>query len=206
MDGTSFSRAHWRLRGAWMWPVFVLFTAIDGILLHNLPVVGDSATLPGALILAFIINLIVIVIAGPTLGAVVRRWQRDMPRVVSSDYAGACGVLLVSALILTGGLIHHHVVAQDRTAEDDAVAVASQYISIHAPAGHSYDLRSLDVFELQPPTMSRVCAYDMTAEHWYCLTVTVPLGGRQLRDANFRGARVRYAGSESNESLSQGVN
>jgi uncharacterized membrane protein YhaH (DUF805 family) len=206
MDGRSFSRVHWRLRGAWMWPLFVVFTAIDGILLHALPLVGDSATLPGALILAFIINLVVIVALGPTLGTLVRRRHRDMPRVVSSDYAGAAGVLIVTAAILAGGLVHHHVVTADRAAENEAVSVARDYIATRAPQAGSYDLHYLDVFEIEPPSRARVCAHDLSGEHWYCVAVTVPVGGQRIRGANFHGADVRYAGSESNELLSEGVN
>jgi hypothetical protein len=206
MDGASFSRVHWRLRGAWMWPAFIVFTVFDGVMLHELPVVGDSATLPGALILAFIINLIVIIVVGPTLGALLRRLRGDMPRVVSSDYAGACAVVIVAIVIVAGGLIHHPVVTQDHNAEADAVLVAKEYMTAKAPDARAYDLHTLDVLELEPPARSRVCAYNWNGHRWYCLAVTVPVGGGAVKGANYDGARVSYAGSESNAVLSEGLN
>src|SRR5215217_2248050 len=37
------TRLRWRLRGATMWPAFVPLVALDALLLHELPIAGDTA-------------------------------------------------------------------------------------------------------------------------------------------------------------------
>ncbi len=206
MDGTPLIRMHWRLRGAWMWPAFIVFTVVDGVLLHELPVVGDSAALVGMLILAFVLNLVVVVVVSPTLGALLRRRFKDMPKVVSNDYAGTIGIVVTSIAIATGGLIHHPVVGQDQAAQTDAAEMAQGYIADHVKHAQAYDLRSLSVLPIQPPSRYRVCAVGISTGRWYCVSVTVPIGGQPLPGANYDGARVMPAGSESNQLLSEGTN
>jgi hypothetical protein len=64
----------WRLRGAWMWPSFVVITLLDGFLLHELlPDRWGFALIPGILVATFG-NLVLIGAVGPWLAR--RLWKR----------------------------------------------------------------------------------------------------------------------------------
>ena len=48
------TRLRWRLRGATMWPAFLVAVVVDAVLLRTLPIAGDSAPEPfGAVLLSW---------------------------------------------------------------------------------------------------------------------------------------------------------
>jgi hypothetical protein len=68
------TRLRWRLRAAAMWPAFVPAVAVDAVLLHELPIAGDTAPEPfGAVLLAFFFNLVVVALGAPLAGRLLRR-------------------------------------------------------------------------------------------------------------------------------------
>ncbi len=81
-------RLRWRLRGAWLWPAFVVATLAEMALLHWLPVQGESTRWISAMLVAGCLNLIAVVVLGGPGALVLRRRRPDMPKVVASDYAG----------------------------------------------------------------------------------------------------------------------
>jgi hypothetical protein len=178
MDGVALTRLRWRLRGAWMWPSFIVLTLLDGLALHARPIVGDHDSF----------------IAGWLLGFI------DMPKVVARDYAGAGVIVAATLALLGGGLAHHHVVTADQAALTDATARAEAYIGDHAPARFISPLRSLDSYAVQSPTIYRICAaadqQSRNGANFYCVVVN--------RSAPF-GRGVRYDGSESNALISEGT-
>src|SRR5919198_1507010 len=52
------ARIRWRLRGAWMWPTFVVVTLVDGLILHELPPVGTGVDLIPGILLATIVGVV----------------------------------------------------------------------------------------------------------------------------------------------------
>jgi hypothetical protein len=38
------SRLRWRLRGALLWPTFIVLTLVDAVMLGQLPISGDGGT------------------------------------------------------------------------------------------------------------------------------------------------------------------
>jgi hypothetical protein len=66
------TRVRWRLRGAWMWPAFVVFTLLDGLVLHLLPPVGTGVDPVPAILLAVFGNLVLIGAAAPWLARRIR--------------------------------------------------------------------------------------------------------------------------------------
>jgi hypothetical protein len=68
------ARIRWRLRGATMWPAFVVVTLVDGIILHRLPPVGTGVDLIPGILLATFGNLVLIGVLGPWLAR--RTWSR----------------------------------------------------------------------------------------------------------------------------------
>lgn len=66
------ARLRWRLRGAWMWPAFIVLTLLEGVLLHVLPPVGlgvrqDALTVVFGIIVATFANLFLVGAVAPWL-------------------------------------------------------------------------------------------------------------------------------------------
>jgi hypothetical protein len=68
------ARIRWRLRGAWMWPTFIVVTLVDGLILHLLPPIGTGVDLVPAILLATFGNLVLIGAIAPWLAR--RTWKR----------------------------------------------------------------------------------------------------------------------------------
>jgi hypothetical protein len=198
MDAAPLVRLRWRLRGAWLWPLFVVLTLADGLIHHELPITGDvDGSFAGGALFGLVVNLITIVALAALLGQLVRKVRPDMPTVVANNYAGAFTTIAITAVLLGAGLIHHHVITNDLSDLNDATARAEAYIGAHAPAQFQKDLDRLSTYEVQPPEIYRTCATaDSAADpRFYCVVVN---RGRPF------GKGVYYDGSESNTLLAQG--
>ena len=88
MDGARITRMRWRLHGAWMWPTFLILTVLDGLIVHWLPLSGDSQPPMTGWLLGLVLGLITIVLIAPALGYALRKLRPDMPKLVARDYAG----------------------------------------------------------------------------------------------------------------------
>lgn len=198
MDAASLVRLRWRLSGAWLWPSFFVLTLADAVVVHDLPLSGDSGlSLVGAWVFAAVISLLAIALLGSLIGRLVRRLRPDMPRVVARNYGGALITLATSFAILAGGLIHHPSVVADRSALREAVARATAYIGDHAPTAYQQDLRELYTVQLEGPVLYRSCVPDRAGDRLYCVVVNVT---RPFARS------VSYSGSEPNALLMQGTN
>ncbi len=63
------TRLRWRLRGATMWPAFLVAVVVDTVLLRELPIAGDTAPdVFAAVLLAFFFNLVVVAVGAPLAG------------------------------------------------------------------------------------------------------------------------------------------
>jgi len=104
MARVEWTRLRWRLRGATMWPVFVVLTLVEGVLFDALPFSGDGpdGIVPG-LLLATALNLVVVAVLAPLAGALLRRRRPDLPRPIAADHCGT-GLLaaLFAGLVLAG--------------------------------------------------------------------------------------------------------
>src|SRR3954447_6687761 len=101
------TRLRWRLRGATMWPCFPVALLFDAVLLHWLPISGDTAPdLFAAALLAFFFNLVAVAVGAPLLGRFVRRRWGGLPKVVADDRAGTALIAAVAAVLLVVGLVH----------------------------------------------------------------------------------------------------
>ena len=122
------TRMRWRLRGAWLWPAFIVADARRGGRAAVLPIAGDGpgGVLPGVLLAGFA-NLILIAAVAPLAGHRLRRRRPDLPRVVAQDYAGTALLLAFAAAVLAGGLIHR-----------PAVVAAEEDLRAQAAAVHDY--------------------------------------------------------------------
>ena len=198
MDAAPLVRLRWRLSGAWLWPSFFVLTLTDAVIVHDLPLSGDTGlSLSGAWVFAAVVTLLAIALFGGLAGRLVRRLRPDMPRTVARNYGGALMTLITSVAILAGGLIHHPSVVADHAALREAVARATGYIGVHAPPTYQENLARLYTVQIQGPVLYRSCVPDRAGQHLYCVIVNVTLPFRQS---------VSYAGSENDATLLQGTN
>jgi hypothetical protein len=165
------SRLRWRWRGALLWPLFVVLTVADAILLGRLPIAGDGGTaLVPALLLAGFFNLLVVAVAGPLAAVLLRRRRPDLPRVVAQDYTGRAGLVLVSVALLAGGLVHRSEV--DEAADDYAaqLGAALRVVERRAPPefqGHPEQATTLKLGE----DLFRTCVPGPDPKRWFCVYV-----------------------------------
>lgn len=197
MDGARITRVRWRLHGAWMWPTFVGLTLLDGALVHWFPLSGDSESLVTGWLIGLFAGLVAIAVIAPTLGYGLRRLRTDMPTVVARDYAGTGAIAAITLILLGAGLAHRGTISADQRALQDAIARAQAYIGVHARPAFRNHLQEASAYELQPPTIYRVCVPNANQTRTYCVMVH--------RDRAF-GRSVTFAGYEPNSVLSEGTN
>jgi hypothetical protein len=164
------ARLRWRMRGAWLWPAFVGLTAVDGVLITELPPYeGTPPGLPGGVLLAGFANLVLIAVVAPFAGRLLRRWRPDLPRAIAYDYAGTALVVALTVVLLVAGLAHRPAVAGER---DDVAALSAAvraYVAAHAPEWEA-GLDGVDVREYAPDVY-RACVPGTDRRRWLCLIV-----------------------------------
>ena len=157
-------RLRWRLRGAWLWPTFVVATLLEMVLLHVLPVQGDATGWVGALLAAGCLNLLAVVVVGGIGGFALRRRRPDLPKVVADDYAGTVALGLVAAAFLTAGLVSSAdrrarggLRAQSRAVRDWIVVNGSAFALAHS-VGRTASARRGPLPDLRPGARSQAPA------------------------------------------------
>ena len=124
------ARLRWRLRGATMWPAFVVLTLVDGLVLHLLPPVRTGVdVIPGILISTFA-NLFLVGAVAPLLAWRIRVSRPSPPapeqaaREVLVDRVGTA--LLFAGLVgvvVSGLATRPLVVSETESTEANARAV-----------------------------------------------------------------------------------
>ena len=190
------ARFRWRRRGAWLWPTFVLLTAADAVIGHELPPIGESQKIFAAALLGGILNLLGMIILSWPLSLALRRVRRDLPAVVARDYAGTFIVVAVTAALLGAGLAHRSTILQHSTAARDASVRAEAWIGARAPAPFRRDAARLDTFTIEPGRLYRSCATSDDGKRSYCVIVKMWLPASRS---------VSFAGHESNAVFATGV-
>jgi hypothetical protein len=136
------ARMRWRLRGATMWPAFVVVTFVDGLILHLLPPVSTGVDLVPGILLATFGNLALVGVLAPWLAR--RAWSRRPaadpgapPKAqleVLTDRIGT-GLLLASVLaVLAAGLAARPtVVSETKDTERNAEAFRTLVMATRNP-------------------------------------------------------------------------
>jgi hypothetical protein len=189
-------RMRWRRAGAWLWPTFVALTVLDGAVGHLLPPAGTTETLVAAALLGLVINVIAVVLLSRPLGMLVRRVRGDMPMVVARDYGGTFVVFVVSAILLTAGLVHRPVIQARQRATADAIARAQAWIGDRAPDEFRRNLQFVSLLAIEPGTIYRACVPSVRGDRSYCVIVN--------RSLPFQSS-VKFSGYEPNSVLDAGA-
>ncbi|HZV74895.1 MAG TPA: hypothetical protein VFF79_14360 [Conexibacter sp.] len=185
MERVWATRLRWRLRGAWLAPLLVVLTVGDALLIHYRPLAGDGRTVfVAALLLASFLNLVAVAALAPFVAMTLRRVRPDLPVVVARDRAGVALVLLVTAGLLLGGLLHHGTVVRNANALADAHMRAVAWIGVHAPAAFRRHVDLSDTIAVVPGSLYRTCAPDPAKGRAWCVVVRthVPYPGGVRHD------------------------
>ena len=173
MDGVQrvwHRRLRWRLRGAWMWPSFLVLTLVDGVLLVVLPPYeGGPPELFPAVILALFVNLLTVAVVAPLTGLWVRRVRPDLPRFVATDYAGAGLLAGFCAVLVVAGFAHRSAHAAEEARQQAVARAMHDYVISNAPQYHE-GLDHIDALRLEPDRY-RVCVPSPDGRRALCLLV-----------------------------------
>jgi hypothetical protein len=162
------SRLRWRLRGARLWPLFVLLTVGDGLLMHLHPIAGDhTGVLPGILLAGFF-NLAAVVVVTPLLS---RRLRAERPKEIADDRAGTAAIVAVTVLVGAVGLAHAGAVNDANRTMADQLAAARRYFAGQAPPAYRHNLARIDTWK-QADDLFRTCIPGADADHALCVFVT----------------------------------
>jgi hypothetical protein len=170
MERASLTRLRWRLRGAWMWPAFVVLTVADAVLLHELPIATDGIDVVPALLLSGFLNLFVVAVVAPLTGRLVRRRRPDLPKVVAGDYAGAALLGAVTGALLVGGLLHRPAVERSERDLRVQAAAARDFLLTEAPPGVRARLGAADTIRLAD-RFYRTCVPEGRPRRAFCVFV-----------------------------------
>jgi hypothetical protein len=168
--GQRLIRLRWRLRGAWQWPVFATLTVAEAVMLHLLPIAGDSADALGAFLLCGFANLGVVALLAPLAGRRLQRHRPQLPRSVASDYAGTALMLALFAALLAVGLAHRPAV---RAAQDSyrlQLDAVRRYLAHQAPAEYARNIGRESTWK-QAPDLYRTCVPGRDPARALCLIV-----------------------------------
>lgn len=170
MEKVWLTRLRWRMRGAWLWPAFFGLTVADGLLITLLPPYDWTPPgLVGGLLLAGFANLLLLAVAAPFAGRLLRRRRRDLPRPVAFDYAGTALFCALTAILAVAGIAHRPAVAAEA---DDAAALSAAvhaYVMEQAPEWAG-GLERVAVREYAPEVF-RVCVPGADPTKALCLLV-----------------------------------
>jgi hypothetical protein len=188
----------WRMRGAWLWPTFIVLTLAEGVVLELLPIAGDGpgGVVPGVLLAGFA-NLIAVATLAPFLGRALRRRRPDLPRTVADNRAGTALLCAIAVAIVGLGLLHRPSVV---AAEDDLRAQAAavhDYVVSQAPAYHG-GIALADPMKLEDD-LYRTCVPGDDPKRWLCLYVNTdqrPAGVTLDKDRAPNSTYRRHGGFE----------
>jgi hypothetical protein len=165
------ARLRWRMRGAWLWPTYLVLTPLAAVVLTRLPFYGSDGpgSFPGALLLAGFANLAIVAGIAPLVARRLRRRRSDLPRIVAHDTAGTRLLIAAFLALVVGGLVHRPVVAE---AERDAAAQASalhDYVNAQAPE-YREGLAVADAIRIEED-LYRSCVPGPDPQQWLCLII-----------------------------------
>jgi hypothetical protein len=165
------ARLRWRLRGATMWPAFLLALVVDTVILRALPISGDRAPdVFAAVLLAGFCNLVAVAAGAPLVGRIVRRRRPSLPRVIADDRAGTGLIAAIAVALLAIGIAHHP--ALEARARDFGVqaAAARAFVLDRAPRRFAVNVDRMDTWE-QGPRLYRSCVPGPTRRRSFCVFV-----------------------------------
>jgi hypothetical protein len=170
-DRVWWTRLRWRLRGATMWPAFLLALVVDTVLLRAVPIAGDSAPdVFAAVLLAFFFNLVIVAAGAPLAGRLVRMRRPGLPKVVADDRAGTTLIAGVAFALLAIGLVHRPALQAQERAFDRQAASARAFVLDEAPVAFRANVDHMDTWK-QGTDLYRTCVPGPRPSRSFCVFV-----------------------------------
>jgi hypothetical protein len=135
---------------------------------------------------------VVIAVAAPLAGRLLRRRRPDLPRIVATDYAGTALLVAIAAGVVAAGLAHRPAVqAQERAFRAQEAAVRSYLLTSAPPPyrgrlGHANTLKLDDGFY-------RTCVPAEQPRRAFCLLVRTTQSPPVVREDPDRSPNALYA-------------
>jgi hypothetical protein len=163
-------RLRWRLIGAWRWPLFLVLTVLDALIVVWLPPNGTRALFVPALVICSFANLFLIGAVAPWLARRLVARQGEQPPPTSTfppanhaelltDRIAAMVLALATVGLLVAGAGNHKVVvaATDRLAHGGAAA--RDFAIAHGPPDIRRNARAANInsHELEQDGLFRMC-------------------------------------------------
>ena len=173
-------RLRWRLRGAWLWPAFVVATVLEMCLLHWLPVQGEATGWVAALLVAGCLNLIAVALVGGLGGMALRRRRPDLPKVVADDYAGRAALALVAVGFVVAGIAHRPSITERRAAFAEQSRAVRDWVTRNGDDFARAHVSRADTV-LVDENLYRTCVPTPDPKRGLCLIVNTSLSPPSVR-------------------------
>jgi hypothetical protein len=172
----------WRLIGAWRWPLFLVVTVADAVIITELPPTGTSALFFPALFICSFANLFLIGAVAPWLARRIVARQGAAAGVPSTFPPAnhlellvdriACAILVLAAIgLIAAGLGNKRVVVAATDRVERGADAARGYVNAHAPPEIVRNFDTLNTHPTDEDGFFRMCvAYDERTRAW-CMFV-----------------------------------
>jgi hypothetical protein len=176
-------RLRWRLIGAWRWPLFLVLTVADAVIVHLLPPNGTRALFVPWLVICGFANLFLIGAVAPWLARrIVARQGQPAPAAtfppanhleLLTDRIAAIALGIATVGLVIAGAGNHKVVvaATDRLAHGGEAARA--YAIAHGPSDIKRNAREANInsHELEQDGLFRMCIPYDDPRRAFCMFV-----------------------------------
>lgn len=163
-------RLRWRLRGAQLWPAFALVTVLEMLLLHWLPLAGESTGLLAALLLAGCLNIIAVALVGGVGGVLLRRRRPDLPKVVADNYAGTAALVALATAFVAIGLAHRPEIADERARFAEQSSAVRDWVAVNGDSVTRAHVSAATTIRIDTG-LYRTCVPGEDPRRWLCLIV-----------------------------------
>lgn len=163
-------RIRWRLRGAWLWPAFLVATVLEVGVLRWLPIAGEGSGFIAGLLLAGCLNVAAIALLGGIGGVVLRRVRGDLPKVVADDRAGLAALAVVGTALLAAGVVHRPQLRAERAAFADQSQAARLWVQANGDAFARAHVDSADSVQVDED-LYRTCVPGPDPKRWLCVII-----------------------------------
>ncbi len=163
-------RLRWRLRGALTWPLFVVLTVLEVLMLHARPIAGKTIGLAGSFLLVGFVNLLVVAVVAPLIARARRRRRESTePLEIATDRVAVVALLTTAVVLLGLGVAHHSSVLRLKREDAAARSAAALYVYTQAPAYRTGLLRA----DIEKPGdhLYRICVPGDDPNRALCLYV-----------------------------------
>ena len=138
------------------WPLFVVLTVADTLVLHFLPIAGRRTPLVSALLLAMLFNIVAVAALGRLAGWWLHRRRPDMPRIVADDRSGSVVLVCVAIGLVAGGIVHTPARHRSERAYRSQAAAVRAYVAAHGNPVYRANLGAMQTHE-EAPGFFRTC-------------------------------------------------